>query len=62
VNVTNKCNLRCIYCMASSASEQQAPIVINRDFAFTGIKDAIEGKPTGGSCDVFSHLENRRRT
>jgi len=47
INPTNKCNLRCEYCMASSAEEQDNPIVISRDFAFAGIKDAIDGEPTG---------------
>lgn len=53
VNITNKCNLRCVYCMASSSLEQQNPIVINRDFALAGIKDAIEGKPTGIKATVL---------
>jgi uncharacterized protein len=47
VNVTNKCNLRCIYCMASSSLEQQNSIVIDKSFALSGIKDSIEGRPTG---------------
>jgi radical SAM protein with 4Fe4S-binding SPASM domain len=39
--------------MASSALEQQTPIVINKDFALAGIKDAIEGKPTGIHATVL---------
>lgn len=47
VNPTNKCNLRCSYCMASSAIEQARPIYIDIEFAKCGIKDAIQGYPTG---------------
>ena len=47
INPTNRCNLRCDYCMASSAEEQDNPIIINLDFARNGIKDAIMGYPTG---------------
>ncbi len=47
INTTNKCNLRCIYCMASSAEEQKNPIFIDMEFAKKGIEDAISGYPTG---------------
>jgi len=47
VNPTNRCNLRCGYCMASSAEEQNNPIIINLDFARKGIEDAVMGYPTG---------------
>ena len=47
VNTTNRCNLRCSYCMASSQIEQGNPIRIPLDFAKRGIEDAIFGKPTG---------------
>lgn len=47
VNVTNRCNLRCVYCMASSAKEQNNPKDIDIDFALKGISDAIKGYPTG---------------
>lgn len=53
VNVTNKCNLRCVYCMASSGAEQQNPMIIDRDFALAGIKDSIEGRPTGIKATVL---------
>lgn len=46
VNPTNKCNLRCDYCMASSDAEQGKPISIDLDFAKTGIADALSGYPT----------------
>lgn len=45
VNVTNRCNLRCDYCMASSGTEQDNPIIIDLDFAKKGISDAIKGVP-----------------
>ncbi len=47
VNTTNRCNLRCSYCMASSGDEQGDAMQIDMDFAKRGIKDAIEGYPTG---------------
>lgn len=47
VNPTNECNLRCVYCMASSGAEQAAPITIDMDFARRGILDALAGHPTG---------------
>lgn len=53
VNPTNKCNLRCVYCMASSAEEQQAPISINMDFARKGLDDAFAGHPTGTKPTVL---------
>lgn len=63
INPTNKCNLRCEYCMASSAEEQNNPIVISRDFAFAGIKDAIDGEPTGIKTEIlrFFLRANRRK-
>lgn len=51
VNVTSRCNLACLYCMASSADEQNRPIVIPVAFALAGIKDAIFGHPTGTMAD-----------
>lgn len=53
VNPTNKCNLRCEYCMASSAEEQNNTIKIPLDFAFAGISDAIKGHPTGIEADML---------
>lgn len=47
VNPTNRCNLRCRYCMASSAREQSNPITIPIRFARKGIEDALKGYPTG---------------
>lgn len=52
VNPTNKCNLRCKYCMASSAEEQSNPIAISLDFAKKGIYDAINGYPTGHKATI----------
>ncbi|MCL2164964.1 MAG: hypothetical protein FWH55_11385 [Oscillospiraceae bacterium] len=53
VNPTNKCNLRCEYCMASSAEEQENIIRIPLDFAFAGIWDALQGIPTGIKADIL---------
>jgi len=53
INPTNKCNLRCEYCMASSAEEQACPIRIPLDFAFSGINDALQGKPTGIKAEIL---------
>ena len=53
VNVTNRCNLRCIYCMASSAEEQFAPIDIPIECAKSGIRDALEGYPTGIKAEIL---------
>lgn len=53
VNVTNKCNLRCNYCMASSATEQNHAYSIPVEFAKAGIKDAINGNPTGIVAEVL---------
>jgi uncharacterized protein len=53
VNVTNKCNLRCEYCMASSAEEQECHITISEDFARKGIYDAIVGIPTGIKATIL---------
>lgn len=47
VNPTNRCNLRCGYCMASSSDEQDNPMVIDIEFAKKGIEDAIRGYPSG---------------
>lgn len=47
VCTTNVCNLRCSYCIASSGKEQVNPRIIDIDFAKKGIKDALEGYPTG---------------
>lgn len=47
VCTTNICNLRCGYCIASSSKEQVDPKVIDINFAKKGIKDALEGYPTG---------------
>ena len=51
VNVTSRCNLRCIYCMASSPDEQACPLVVEREFALAGIRDALNGHPTGFKAD-----------
>lgn len=51
INVTSRCNLRCSYCMASSSDEQDRPLVIERAFAFAGIRDALAGHPTGFVAD-----------
>ena len=53
VNTTNGCQLRCEYCMASSAMEQASPIVIPLRFAKRGISDAISGFPTGIGASVL---------
>lgn len=53
VNPTNKCNLRCTYCMASSGQEQTTPLKIDIKFAMTGIKDAIRGHPTGIKAPIL---------
>lgn len=53
INPTNKCNLRCIYCMASSGEEQNNPIKISIDFAKRGIEDALKGYPTNISADIL---------
>jgi uncharacterized protein len=53
VNPTNACNLRCIYCMASSGLEQESPITIDMDFAERGIRDALAGHPTGVAARVL---------
>lgn len=50
---TNICNLRCNYCIASSGCEQTNPKVIDLDFAKRGIKDAIEGFPTGIKAQIL---------
>jgi len=47
VNPTNRCNLRCRYCMAASEQEQASPIEIPIRFARKGIEDALRGYPTG---------------
>lgn len=47
VNVTNRCNLNCSYCMASAGEEQGNPFSIPLKFAFAGIEDAVHGIPTG---------------
>lgn len=51
VNVTSLCNLRCTYCMASSPDEQVRPRTVDRKFAMAGIRDAINGHPTGHKAD-----------
>lgn len=51
VNVTSRCNLRCSYCMASSPDEQVRPLVVEEKFALAGIRDAINGHPTGYKAD-----------
>ena len=53
INPTNKCNLRCGYCMASSHAEQQNPITIPLEFALKGISDAFLGIPTGVKADIL---------
>ena len=53
VNVTNQCNLRCGYCMASSADEQANPYTIPLDFAKCGIHDSIHGYPTGVEASII---------
>lgn len=53
VNVTNKCNLRCTYCMANSAAEQSCPRCIDLQFAKAGIIDAINGYPSGVKADTL---------
>ncbi|MDR2720054.1 MAG: radical SAM protein [Nitrososphaerota archaeon] len=53
VNPTNKCNLRCIYCMASSTIEQEKPISIDTEFAKCGIFDALNGHPTGKKAKIL---------
>lgn len=53
INPTNRCNLRCIYCMAASSQEQTKPLSIDIDFAKQGIKDAIEGYPTGTKAKIL---------
>lgn len=52
VNVTNNCNLRCTYCMASVGDEQQV-MSIPIDFALAGIRDALAGVPTGISAEML---------
>ncbi|MCL2082497.1 MAG: hypothetical protein FWH04_04585 [Oscillospiraceae bacterium] len=52
VNPTNKCNLRCEYCVASSAEEQANTICIPLDFALKGIEDALQGNPTGIRAEI----------
>jgi radical SAM protein with 4Fe4S-binding SPASM domain len=47
VNLTNKCNLSCIYCMASSSQEQTRSINIDTEFVKCGVIDALKGYPTG---------------
>ena len=53
VNPTNLCNLRCVYCMASSSVEQQNPTFIDLDFAKKGIEDSINGFPTGVKAQIL---------
>ena len=53
VNPTNKCNLRCRYCMASSAEEQANPIIIPMSFVRRGISDALKGYPTGRKATIL---------
>ncbi len=53
VNPTNKCNLRCMYCMASSTEEQSRPIFIDIEFAKCGIQDALRGYPTGIQAKIL---------
>ncbi len=53
VNPTNKCNLRCKYCMASSGEEQSNTIKISLDFAKKGIYDALNGYPTGHKAKIL---------
>lgn len=53
INPTNKCNLRCKYCMASSAEEQAHPIVISMDFVKKGISDALGGYPTNQAASIL---------
>ena len=52
VSPTNQCNLRCVYCMASSSVEQSSPIDIDINFAKKGIKDALAGFPKIGRAHV----------
>jgi radical SAM protein with 4Fe4S-binding SPASM domain len=53
VNTTNKCNLRCTYCMASTDVEQANATRISLDFAKRGIEDAIHGRPTGIAAEIL---------
>jgi uncharacterized protein len=53
VNTTNKCNLRCIYCMASSSDEQSNPITIDIEMVYKGISDALKGYPTGIAAEML---------
>lgn len=53
VNPTNKCNLRCTYCMASSGDEQFHPLFIDQEFANRGIEDAFKGHPTGIVAEIL---------
>lgn len=47
INPTNKCNLRCCYCMATSGKEQNNLQFIDMDFVKAGIKEGLQGFPTG---------------
>ena len=53
INVTNKCNLHCVYCMASSPDEQDQSYSIPIEFAKTGISDSINGHPTGIPASII---------
>ena len=53
VNVTNRCNLRCTYCMASVGEEQENAYSIPIEFALAGIKDALDGVPTGIKAEML---------
>jgi len=53
VSPTNQCNLRCVYCMASSSVEQSSPIDIDINFAKKGIEDALAGFPTGTKAKIL---------
>jgi radical SAM protein with 4Fe4S-binding SPASM domain len=53
VCTTNICNLRCEYCIAASGKEQINPKVIDVNFAKKGIKDALEGYPTGTKAKIL---------
>ena len=53
INCTNKCNLCCEYCMASSSLEQANPITIVSAFAKKGIEDALTGHPTGIKATIL---------
>lgn len=53
VNVTNRCNLRCVYCMACAGDEQDKAYSIPLDFALIGIRDALEGIPTGIKAEML---------